>query len=72
VNHDRDAQAIFAVRFLLLVAILSVGVAFLVARIVKVVAPGHDAGHLAMSIAWPSGAALALLLRWQLHRRRAR
>ena len=70
-SRDRDAQAIFAVRFLFLVAILSVAVAFLIAGLAKVIAPADDAGHLALIVSWPAGAALALLLRWWRHRSRA-
>ena len=70
-NRDRDTQAVFAVRFLVLVAILSVAAAFLIAGIAKVVAPSQDAGHLAMTVAWPAGASLALVLRWWWRRSRA-
>jgi hypothetical protein len=69
VSRERDAKTIFAVRFLFLGAILSVAVAFLIAGTAKVVAPGHDAGHLALTVSWPAGAALALLLRWWWHRK---
>ena len=70
-DRDRDAHAIFAVRFLLLIVVLSVSTAFVVAGIEKVVAPGHDAGQVALTVAWPAGSALALLLRWRWRRRRA-
>ena len=66
-----QVQAIFAVRFLLLMVVLAVGTAFVVAGISKLVAPGHHVGHLAMTLAWPVAVVLALLLRWRGQRRRA-
>ena len=71
-RRDREADAVFAVRFLLLVGALAICVAFAVAGLSKIVAPGHQVGHLAMTIAWPVGAGLALLLRWQRVRHRDR
>jgi hypothetical protein len=70
--EERDAQAIFAVRALLVLVVAFVITALGIAGVAKLVSPSYDAGHVALVGGWLGGIVLTMLLLrlWRDRRRR--
>jgi hypothetical protein len=69
--EQREAQAIFVVRSLLLLVTVFVITSLAIGGIAKLVAPSYDAGHIALVGGWLGGVVLTLVLLhfWQRRRR---
>jgi len=61
-EEERDVQAIFAVRALVVLVVIFVITALAIAGLAKLVSPSYDAGHIALVGGWLVGIVLTLLL----------
>ena len=68
-TSDRDADTIFIVRALLVAAIAGVVPLVLIGAVAKLLAPGYDAGGVAVDVGWPLGFVGALVATTVRHRR---
>ena len=68
--EERDAQAIFAVRTMLVLVVIFVITALGIVGVAKLVSPSYDAGHIALVGGWVGAGALTMvLLRLRRHHR---